>query len=97
MADDSLTKRGNPFNQLSSSVCSREAFQSSERKAKLEFTSMLLAQADALSSVALSNALSECSHSERGHYLTALHELIVAAREQLDDALSAADSEKQEA
>ena len=90
MAKSTLAERGDTFNQLSFSSArrSRAASQSSERLAKLEFAAALLAKADALSTVALRDAFSESSPSERHHYLAALNELIVAAREQLDDALN---------
>lgn len=96
MAEDTLAERDSAFNQSSSfSARSRVAVQSS-RVAKLEFTAMLLAQADALSAVALRDAFHESSASERHHYLAALNELIVASREQLDDVLATSRQNKSE-
>jgi hypothetical protein len=88
MGKDTLAERGDAFNQLSSSSPSREAFQSSEKVAKLEFVALLLARADALSAVALRDAFGESCQAERHHYMAALNELIVASREQLDDVLA---------
>ena len=90
MACDSLTEGCPSFNQLSPFSGPKAAiFHSSEHVSKVEFAISLLAQAEALSSVALHDALAQLSASERHHYLTTLHELIVAANEQLDDALTA--------
>jgi hypothetical protein len=96
MAEDSLQKRSNAFNQSSSSSRSDTEFQSSEQVAKLEFTAMLLAKAEALSSVAMRDAFIKSSPWERHHYIATVKELIVSSREQLDDVLSASRQSKLE-
>lgn len=96
MARDTLAERDSTFNQLSASSRSRAGFHSSERIAKLEWVAMLLAQADALSSVALRDAFHESTSSERHHFLAALNELIETSREQLDDVLASSRHHKVE-
>lgn len=96
MAKDRITERGDVFNQLSSSSTSHKAFQAADRSAKLEFTAMLLAKADALSAVALRDAFIDSDPAEQHHYLAALNELIVASREQLDDVLTGSHSVESE-
>lgn len=91
MAKKTLTEHNDAFNQVDSPVSPRDlAFQSAENIEKLEFMALLLAKADALSTVALRDTLSESSNSERHHYLAALNELVVASREQLEDLLERA-------
>lgn len=88
MADDTLAECSTAFNQLSSHSRSRATFQSSERVAKLELAVSLLAKAEALSAVTLTHALEDFSPYQRHQFHAALDELIVAAREQLDDLLT---------
>lgn len=85
MACASLTEGSSAFNQ--SSLSSRAAFQLSERIANLELSALLLEKAKALMAVALENALSKCTQSQRYHYLAALEELIVAVAEQIEEVL----------
>jgi hypothetical protein len=54
---------------------------------KLEDVATLLAKADALSSLTLSDAFLESPVSEKYHYLVALNEVIVALRKKSDDVL----------
>lgn len=88
MADDTLAERNPTFNQLSSHSRSRASFQSSEQVAKVEFAVSLLAKAEALSAITLTNALDEFTLFQRHHYYAILDELITAAHEQLDDFLT---------
>lgn len=97
MAEDTLAERGDTFNQSSlSSSQSHATFISSERIAKLECAVSLLVKAEALSAVTLTGALDNLLPFQRHHYHAALDELIVAAREQLDDVLSTMRSGKTE-
>ena len=90
MANDTLSERDTTFNPLSSHSRSRASFQSSEQVAKIELAVSLLAKAEALSAVTLTDALEDFSALQRHQYHAALDELIVAAHELLDDFLTSA-------